>query len=299
MRTRKSTKSSVSITHSIDECIAIEKGLKSIHINKLIKSKDTVVIVPNWVNYKKPDPKDAVVVGQNSLRTIIEIVKSSNPKNIIVATGSDGDKTSKVMKKVGYKRIIDETEAKFIDLNYGPYFEISLNNKRPSSTEINKIIELATVIISFTPLKHHEESTMSGSITNIALGLPPAEIHGYPKKNLGIHEDLHGFITAMAERIAIDISIVSCDPVMIGKGPSNGIARHANLVICGTDPVATDTVAARLLGFKPQAIQYLFNCGKLNIGETDLEKIDIKGIGIKKAEGIFSQNVYGEEIVID
>ncbi|XMB86178.1 DUF362 domain-containing protein [Mycoplasmatota bacterium WC44] len=299
MRMRKNMTSEVSVTHDFDEEFALEKGLKNIHINKFIKRSDTVVIVPNWVNHKKPDPVDAVVVGQNSLRKVIEVIKDCKPKTIIVASGSGGDKTSSVMKKVGYKKVIDETGVEFIDLNFGPYFDLSLNHKRPYSTKINQIIELATVIISFTQLKHHEESTISASIKNIALGLPPAEIHGYPKKDLGIHDDLHGFITAMAERIPIDISIVSCNPVMIGSGPTKGISKHAHLVICGTDPVATDTVGARLLGFKPQAVQYLFKCGELKIGETDIDNIDMKGLSIKKAEKIFSENVYGEKIIID
>ncbi len=299
MRPRKLCKSIVSVTHNSDELKAIEQGLKDIGAKDIISSRDTVTIIPNWVNNDKPNPKDGVVVGQDSLRKIINTVKSYNPKELVIATGSGGLKTSKIMKKVGYDKVIKETEVDFVDLNYGPFIDLSLFHRRPSSTKINQVIELATVRISFTQLKMHEESTISASLKNMALGVPPAEIHGYPKKNLGIHDDLHGFITAMAERIPIDISIVSCNPAMIGSGPSNGLSRHTGLVICGTDPVATDTVGARLLGFKPQAIKYLFDCGKLNIGETNLDEIIMNGLGIKKAEKIFSERVYGESILID
>jgi len=63
-------------------------------------------------------------------------------------------------------------------------------------------------------------------IKNIALSWPPAQIHGSPKKNLGIHDQLHEFICAMAKAI-------------------------------GT----------RLLGFRPQAVRYLFSPIRSGLGK--------------------------------
>ncbi len=156
------------------------------------------------------------------------------------------------------------------------------------------------VLISFTQLKMHEEATMSAAIKNIALGWPPAEIHGYPKKKLGIHEDLHGFIEAMAKQIPIDLSIVSADKAMIGTGPSSGKAVDVQgLIIAGTDPVSVDTIGARLLGFLPQGIAYLYKLYKSGIGEARPEHMDILGYSLEKAEETFSLKAYNKEIVID
>lgn len=160
-------------------------------------------------------------------------------------------------------------------------------------------MEEVTVLISFTQLKQHEEATISAAIKNIALGWPPADEHGHPKKNTGIHKELHGFISAMAEQIPIDLSIVSASPAMIGTGPTKGIARHTGLVVAGCDPVATDTVAARLMGFRPQAIRYLFECSNKKIGESDIENITIEGIPLIEAENIFSQAAYGDGFSVD
>jgi hypothetical protein len=54
---------------------------------------------------------------------------------------------------------------------------------------------------SYAQLKMHNEATVTASIKNIALGWPPTEEHGHLKKNLGIHNNLHGFIRAMAEKV--------------------------------------------------------------------------------------------------
>lgn len=298
-RTRKCQKPIIAIVKNNDESLAVLKALKEINADNLISNDDVVVITPNWVNNKKNHAKDAIVVGAETLRTIIRFVKAKSPKRIVIATGSGGVKTNIVLKEVGYNKIINEEMVEFIDLNKGDYVDLELNHDYPKSTKINKLINEMTVLISFTQLKHHEEATMSAGIKNIALGWPPAELHGYPKKNLGIHNDLHGFITAMAEKIPIDITIVSANPAMIGSGPSNGISRHTGIVICGTDPVATDTIGARLLGFKPQAIRYLFQCANMKIGESDINKMIIKGLLIQEAEEAFSKSVYGEKIIVD
>lgn len=82
----------------------------------------------------------------------------------------------------------------------------------------DKVIKEADVIISFTQLKYHEEATVTASIKNIAMGYPPASVHGFLKKQTGIHEDLHGFIRSFAKKVPIDLAIISLDKAMIGTG---------------------------------------------------------------------------------
>lgn len=299
LRERKVSTAEIAITNGNDEGASITKGLDLIGGSNIITQNDVVVITPNWVNPKKPNPSDAVVVGPESLRALIKYVKNLHPKRLVIATGSGDGQTTNVMKTVGFDKIINEEQVEFIDLNFGPYVDLQLNFELFGTTKINKVLSEMTVLISFTQLKQHEEATMSAAIKNIALGWPPTEIHGAPKKNLGIHDSLHNFIRAMAEQIPIDISIVSANPAMIGSGPTNGVSRHTGLVICGTDPIAVDTIGARLLGFRPQGIHYLFQLENLKLGQTDVKQMNMKGLTIQEAEKIFSEKVYGQQIVLD
>ena len=291
----------VAITKCIvkKEINAVLKGLELIEAATLISSEDVVVITPNWVNKSKPDPEDGVIVGPDTLRAIIRWVKNLNPKRIVVATGSGGDDTSVIMKQIGYDKIIEDEEIEFIDLNRGPYTEIDLNHNKPSRIKINTIYKEMTKLISFTQLKVHEEATMSASIKNIAMSFPTTEEQGTPKKDKGIHDDLHGFIRAMAEKIKINISIVSLNPAMVSTGPTNGIAKHTGLVIVGNNPISVDTVCARMLGYRPQGIRYLYELEKNGLKETDINNINILGIDLTKAEKIFTNKVYGEKAAVD
>lgn len=297
MRERRWMNSKVAITHNNDEAIAIKEAINLLQVTQAVAGNDVVVITPNWVNNKKPEA--AVVVGPESLRQLIRLFKERNPKRIVVATGTADGETKNVMDSVGFGKVISEEGVEFIDLNHGPFTRISLNHSIVPATNLNKLFEEMTVLVSFTQLKQHEEATMSAAIKNIALGWPPADEHGQPKKNLGIHRELHGFISAMAEQVPIDLSIISASPAMIGTGPSKGIARHTGLVLAGCDPVAADTVAARLLGFKPQGIRYLFECSNKKIGESEIEKITIEGVPLVEAENIFSKAAYGDGLAVD
>jgi len=287
----------IGIVRNKDEKAALREALGYLPIQSLIDNTTTVTVIANLVNVNPPN--NGVVVGGETLRELIRYIKSKNPKRFVVSGGAGGANTLDVLKSNGYDKILNEEQVEFIDLNFGEYFDLQLEHNIVKSTKVNKIIRESDVIISFTQLKVHEEATMSASIKNMALSLPPAEIHGYPKKSLGIHEDLHGFIYAMAKAIPIDLAIVSLSPAMIGTGPSKGVAVHTDMLIAGVDAVAVDTICARLLGFRPQAINYLFRLIKDGVGQGNLDNIDVKGVKLIEAEKAFSKIAYGSEFAID
>ncbi|QHQ61696.1 DUF362 domain-containing protein [Anaerocolumna sedimenticola] len=298
MRERKIKQAFVSITKNESEQKSLTEALDLLPVKDIIRGGEVVVITPNWVNEKPPET--GTVVGPYTLQELIKYVKRFNPKEIIVATGSGGKETGTIFKNIGYDKIIEAEQVQFIDLNYGPYTELELEHSIVTKTKINTLIERMDVLISFSQLKQHEEATVTASVKNIALGWPPAEIHGFPKKNLGIHEDLHGFITAMAKKIPIDLAIISADKAMIGTGPSDGKAVDTKgLVIASTDAVAADAIGARLLGFLPQGVQYLYSLSKSQTGETDPSHMIMKGMPLQEAEKVFSMAAYGQEVVLD
>lgn len=302
MRVRKTIRPIVAITQNEKESKAIEEGLKLIQFSSMITPDDIVVITPNWVS--KASPYSGRVVGPESLRTIIKLVKVCHPKRIVVATAPASEDVDGLMKEVGFADVIEEEGVEFVNLNQGPYLVVELNHSCPSRISLNRLYEEMTFLISFTQLKIHEEATISAAIKNIAMGWPSGEEQGFPKKDLGIHDELHDFIAAMFEKFTIDVSIVSASPAMIGTGPHKGCAIHSELVLCGTDPVSTDVVGARLLGFKPQAIHYLHQLIKRGLGRSTFDVntksgIQFPGISIEEAEELFSQCAYHKEFAID
>lgn len=297
MRKRKLNSPIVGVSHNSSERAAIREALNYLPLEGFMQGGETVVITPNLVNLNPPNL--AVTSGPESLREIICFFKEKKAGRIVVATGSASCDTKKAEEQLNFNNIIQEEAVEFIDLNFGPYTNIILNGNVVKETKINEIISKADIIVSTTQLKAHEEATMSGVIKNIALSSAPAEIHGFPKKNLGIHEDLHDFIHRMAMNIPIDLSILSLSPAMIGTGPSKGKAVPCDMVLASLDPVAIDTIGARLLGFRPQAVSYLFRCSKAGLGISNIEDIEIKGHKLLEMEKYVSNLAYGKEFSID
>jgi uncharacterized protein (DUF362 family) len=297
MRPRRRNTADIGIAKNENESTAILETLALINAGNLINTSDVVVITPNWVQQQTPET--GVVVGPDSLGEIIRFAKRNNPRRIVVATGSGEKDTAEIMKASGFDKVIESEGVEFIDLNKGPFTRIRLEHDSPSETNINRLYDEMTFLISFTQLKLHQEAAMSASIKNITMGWPPADEHGHPKMKQGIHKNLHGFMRAMAQKITIDLSIVSANPAMVGTGPAGGIPVHTGMVFCGTDPAAVDTIGARLLGFKPQAIFYLYDCINKGIGVGDTGQMNINGLSLVEAERIFSNAVYKQPVMID
>lgn len=297
MRERRRNRPDIAITQNSNEGAAVVQALDLLKAHEMLRAEDVVVITPNWV--QQQTPQTGVVVGPDTLREIIRYVKKRSPQRIVIAAGSGEKSTADIMKASGFEQVIREEAIEFIDLNTGPFVQVPLKHDSPAFTQLNRLFSEMTFLISFTQLKVHQEATMSASIKNMALSWPPAGEHGHPKMNKGIHEKLHGFIRAMVETIPIDLSIISANPAMIGTGPSGGVPVHTGLVVCGTDPVAADTIGARLLGYKPQAVGYLYDCIRSGLGEGNTDNMNIAGLSLVEAEERFSAVAFKQLVSVD
>jgi uncharacterized protein (DUF362 family) len=62
---------------------------------------------------------------------------------------------------------------------------------------------------------------------------------------------------------------------MEGRGPAGGKPIQMDLIVAGTDPVATDSTACRAMGIDPHEIQHIHKAYRKGLGNID----DIKLVG--------------------
>ena len=67
---------------------------------------------------------------------------------------------------------------------------------------------------------------------------------------------------------------------MEGRGPTGGKPRRTDLVVVGRNPVATDSVAARIMGIKPESVPNLKRASNRGLGRLD--GIDVLGENVKQ-----------------
>jgi uncharacterized protein (DUF362 family) len=86
---------------------------------------------------------------------------------------------------------------------------------------------------------------------------------------------------------------------MIGTGPLGGHPVETGLVIASTDALAADVVGARLLGFTTQAVRHLWEAERLDIGESDPERMEFPAMTLRQAIEAFTMAAYGQRLTFE
>jgi len=95
-----------------------------------------------------------------------------------------------------------------------------------------------------------------------------------------------GFIDLFSYR-PTDYAIVECFWGTEGNGPQWGDDIKLNLVVAGGDPVATEAVAAAVMGFNPRDLDYLYWAAAKGFGIFDMDRIEVVGRSIEEVRHDF------------
>jgi len=76
---------------------------------------------------------------------------------------------------------------------------------------------------------------------------------------------------------------------MEGNGPSMGQTFKMNVIVAGTNPLATDMVAANLMGFEPKEIPTFLWANKAGMKPTSLQEIEIRGEPLDRVRRPFAK----------
>jgi len=177
-----------------------------------------------------------------------------------------------MLSETGIRRAAEDCGAEVVNLSKGEMVKKVVPDAYIlKEFEISEVVAEADKIISVPVAKAH-------SITDITLslkcmfGILP-ERHKAKYHKLGI--DM--VITDLAKAFPPHLSVVDATVGMEGEGPFKGNPVALNLIICGDNAVAADSVTSSILGYKPAKIKHLELAAKNGLGPLNLEGIDIKG----------------------
>jgi uncharacterized protein (DUF362 family) len=300
-------KSKVAITQNDRIGEAIQAALGHLDLDEIVRGK-LVAVKPNetWA-----DERDLTAVTQaDTLRAVLQFLKRLEPKHIVVTGGAGAAETDNVLSVSGMMQVIEEEQVEFFDHNRPPFVEVPLEyapdkdvRGPQKSVMVNPRVMEFDTLISLAQLKVHETATVTLCLKNIAMSFPAADYYGHPRHSEKhanhFFADMHSFIAAMTQRFPAQLGIIVGHPAMIGIGPIGGHTFETGLVIASRDPVAADTVGARLLGFTMRAVHHLWEAAHLGLGETDLEKMKFPGMSVEAAFKAFTRAAYGHELSLD
>jgi uncharacterized protein (DUF362 family) len=284
--------------------VAIIGALERIPLASLVRGR-LVAVKPNDTWASQDDTTG--ITQPDTLRAVLRAVRAYDPRTLVVTGGAGAAQTDEVFRIGGLMDVVTDEGAEFFDHNRAPFVPVELPY-RPSadvagpqkSVMVNpRVLEYDT-LIALNQLKLHETATVTLALKNIAMSFPAADYYGDPRSTRQhehrFFDDMHSFIAAMAKRFAIHLAITVGHPAMIGTGPLGGHTIETGLVIASTDVLAADVVGARLLGFRLQAVRHLWEASRLEIGESDTDKMRFPKLSLTEAIGAFTEAAYGRRL---
>jgi len=175
----------------------------------------------------------------------------------------------------------------FCDLNIDDVEHVALETRASRLKELYlpKTVLGADFFVSMPKLKTHHWAGVTLSMKNL-FGIVPGGCYGWPKNILhwaGIDRSILDINAAARPDFVIVDGIVG----MEGNGPIQGNPKHAGVLLFGDDPVAADSTACRVMGLRPEKMDYLSRASTM-LGHIEPSKIQQLGESIASVRTQFA-----------
>jgi uncharacterized protein (DUF362 family) len=234
----------------------------------------SVLLKPNLVGL---DPQGVMNTHPALVAATREAFLRLGASEVLIGDGPAMDRdTEAILESVRLRDYTGPLGRNFVDLNVDDVVSKTLQTRasRLRKLYLPKTVLRADLLVSMPKLKTHHWAGVTLSLKNM-FGIVPGACYGWPKNVLhwaGIDRailDINGVARP-------DFAIVDGILGMEGNGPVQGQPKKAGVVIFGDDPVAVDAVSCRVMGLRPEKVEYLARAGTM-LGHVDAAKIQQLG----------------------
>lgn len=281
----------VRVRNSINE--GVRKALDLIgDIPYPIHSETKVLIKPNIM---RAEPS---IIGTTTnievIRAVADIFQEKGAKVIVGEASGNQYNTEDIYSFLKIREQLRDFEV--LDLDQDNIIQVEIKDaKALKKIGIAETALKADLIISLPIMKTHNLSLVTGGMKNMMGVLPQME-----KWNMHL-SGIHQAIVDLNRIVKPHLIVMDAIACMEGYGPAMGYPVEMNLVLAGTDVVAVDTVAARIMKIDLNHVKHLVVAGNQGLGISDLAEIEIKGENLddvkrnfRKPKGLKLFEFYGK-----
>ena len=168
-----------------------------------------------------------------------------------------------------------EREVPLVDLMKDEMIQVQIPGARVfKSARIARTALDVDKIIDVPVLKTHDQTQVTLGIKNLKGVLPPSE------KKRSHAESVEKAIVDLCSFLRPALVVVDGLVGAEGMGPTGGDPVKMDLIIAGANPLATDMVAASVMGFDTGQVKFLKYAIESGLGPGGLEEIEILGRSI-------------------
>jgi uncharacterized protein (DUF362 family)/NAD-dependent dihydropyrimidine dehydrogenase PreA subunit len=273
----------------------IIKECEDYNTNSVIEKLNSgMALIGGWQAFVKPGMKvllkvnligpksseTAAVTHSEFVRSITKILKKMDC-TVWIGDSSGGAiagiaPTTQSFEVSGLNKVAKEEGAEIKNFDREGVMECNITSEYGDKLYLAKPVFDADLVINLPKFKTHTAGIYTGAVKNVfgfIPGLKKAEYHKLlpDPKNFGtMLADIH-------ENSKIALHIMDGITAMQGEGPTAGDVYQGSKILISTDPLALDTVAAKMIGLDIKDIPILNAARERNLGQWKLENIQICG----------------------
>jgi len=237
----------------VGECIELCGGVD-------LDDGDNVVIKINLCDFRPPET--GAITHPKFLAALLKYLRTNFRGLKIKVVESDATSTNAdlLAKWFGFTTLISKFNAKWVNLSRTRRVKREINGRFFKSMEIPEIFNENPYFITLAKLKTHSITKISCALKN-QFGCIPI------KRKVQFHPHIDDVIVdanlAMKPNFSIIDGIIGLGGA---QGPIWGPPIHSKTIIASPDPVAADTVCAKILGFHPNFIGHIKKAETAGLG---------------------------------
>jgi uncharacterized protein (DUF362 family) len=296
-----------------DTAAAVAKAIDLLGgIETATEGKTSIMLKPNLVSNATTDTTDPTVV-----RALAELLTAAG-KEVCIGEGSAAagpgfnviggecyrthdpellDRMQQfVFDELGYSAMARELDIPLVNLHTGEMVEVSVPNAYVFDTlMLHRALTEIDLLVSVPRMKTHSLATVTLGLKNV-IGLYAGSVYGTVRGH--VHDLAAEYadvgvateIVDMARANKMGLTVVDGLVAMEGTGPSLGPGSRLvdmDLIIAGTNPLATDMVAATVMGFAMDEVPTFEWAIRAGMTPARLEDIEVRGEAIESVRRAF------------
>ncbi len=309
--TQKSTVVSITRIKDGNVAYAIEQAIDLLGgIGAVTAGKNRIMLKPNLVA-ESPDftTKPAVI------QTLARIMQTAG-KEVLIGEGSaaasgfnvkSGEtyRTKNrelldlmqqyVFDRLGYTELAKSMRIPLVNLHSGEMVEVPVSGGHAfDKITLHHSLSDIDLLCSVPMMKTHVLATVTLGMKNL-IGLYPGTVYASVRAWIHEHAAQAGSpgvafeIIDMVKASKIGLVVVDGSMAMEGDGPTDGNLVKMDVIVAGTNPLATDMVATSVMGFETNDIPTFEVAHKAGMQPTHINQIEVRGENIRNVRRRFKR----------
>ena len=281
------------IDSAVEHAIELLGGMRTI-----TRGKERIMLKPNLVS-----PLPNATTKPAVIRTLARLMKAAG-KDVSICEGSaaaapfnvQGTETFRTTKKelldrlqryvfdqLGYTELARSPRVPLVNLHIGDLVDVRVPGAFVfDKLTIHRSLVETDLLCSVPMMKTHSLAGVTLGMKNLVGAYPGAVYQAVRGRmhDAAAKVEPSGTAVAIVDMVRankLGLVVVDGSTAMEGNGPTDGTLVPMNTIVAGTNALATDMVAAHLMGFNPSEVPTFTWANKAGLSPAALDEIEIRG----------------------